>query len=332
MTGSWGLSATASDLPYRTTNGWGFQPVTSPRPPICSPPLIYTAKGSAVGRCLCSTNSTITRRIISRISAIRRTAHGVMKRKLQTRTRGCGSSGTAWRDALLTALFASRREDQDALEIVRMLPKPSVLRLDRPPTGSAGPIIDAVTSAQTPGQVVIENSDATWPALRRRIAADFEHSGQVLPQQLKLVLQGLRSLPRLTVGAYERAGGMDGLEENVGARCDRGSHAAFAAHSTADPPTNSCPARRRRSASGRARPSRAPPGNWPIRPSTRHPSPRRSPCWQIAKSSNVPATPAKRRRPGSLITTIWLARSYAWEPRGTGRPCATLPRQGSCCS
>jgi hypothetical protein len=34
----------------------------------------------------------------------------------------------------------------------------------------------------------------------------------VLPQQLKLVLQGLRSLPRLTVGAYERANRVDGLE------------------------------------------------------------------------------------------------------------------------
>ena len=109
-------------------------------------------------------------------------------------------------------VFASRREDQDALESVRMLPNPSILRLDRPPAGSAGPIIDAVTTAQAAGHVVIENLDATWPALKRRMAADIERTGQVLPQQLKLVLQGLRSLPRLTVGAYERVGRVDGLE------------------------------------------------------------------------------------------------------------------------
>ena len=95
---------------------------------------------------------------------------------------------------------------------MRMLPNPSILRLDRPPTGSAGPIIEAVTAVQAPGRVVVENPDATWPALKRRMAVDLERAGQVLPQQLKLVLQGLRSLSRLTVGTYERAGGIDGLE------------------------------------------------------------------------------------------------------------------------
>ena len=112
----------------------------------------------------------------------------------------------------LTALFVSRREDQDVLETVRTLPKPVVLRLDRPPSGSTASIIDAVSTAYSSERIVIENPGATWPALKRRIAVDIERSGQVLPQQLKLVLQGLRSLPRLTVRAYERAGRTDGLE------------------------------------------------------------------------------------------------------------------------
>jgi hypothetical protein len=69
-------------------------------------------------------------------------------------------------------------------------------------------IIEAVTTA-TP---VVENPETTWSALKLRLAKDVEGYGAVLPQQLKLVLQGLRSLPRLTVGAYERANRVDGLE------------------------------------------------------------------------------------------------------------------------
>ncbi len=117
------------------------------------------------------------------------------------------------RDALVqrkvVLLFACRSEDQGALDCLRFQKSLANLPLDRPQTGSALPIIEAVTNRSAP---VVENPETTWPALKQRLAKDLEASGAVLPQQLKLVLQGLRSLPRLTIGAYDRANGVEGLE------------------------------------------------------------------------------------------------------------------------
>ncbi len=59
---------------------------------------------------------------------------------------------------------------------------------------------------------VIANPDFGWTQLKVRLAADLQDNGLVLPQRVRTVLQGLRTLPALTVGEYKRAGGAEGAE------------------------------------------------------------------------------------------------------------------------
>jgi hypothetical protein len=59
---------------------------------------------------------------------------------------------------------------------------------------------------------VIAEPQSGWTALRDRLVDDLEARGQVLPQQLKVALGGLRTLRRLTPAAYARTGRLAGLE------------------------------------------------------------------------------------------------------------------------
>ena len=70
-----------------------------------------------------------------------------------------------------------------------------------------GQIFDQLLAGETPP--AIEDPDYGWLGLRARLSADLEQGGAVLPQQLKVVLLGLSTLPKgiLTVAAYERVGG-----------------------------------------------------------------------------------------------------------------------------
>jgi hypothetical protein len=64
----------------------------------------------------------------------------------------------------------------------------------------------------TPDAPVIENPEAGWNRLRDRIVYDISQDGVILPQQLKIILGGIRSLRRLNVAEYESVGGASGLE------------------------------------------------------------------------------------------------------------------------
>ncbi len=59
---------------------------------------------------------------------------------------------------------------------------------------------------------VIFAPDRGWARLKGRLARDLSQDGAVLPVQMKTALQGLASLRSLTVGDYERAGRVNGLE------------------------------------------------------------------------------------------------------------------------
>ena len=61
---------------------------------------------------------------------------------------------------------------------------------------------------------MIGDPDYGWTSLQTRVSADLERAGTILPQQLKIVLAGLGTLPGrvLTVAAYDRADGAAGLE------------------------------------------------------------------------------------------------------------------------
>ena len=91
--------------------------------------------------------------------------------------------------------------------------EPETYRLDRLNSHFVGPLLAELAKDQD-GQKVIGDPDYGWTSLQTRLSADLERAGTILPQQLKIVLAGLGTLPGrvLTVAAYERAGGTAGLE------------------------------------------------------------------------------------------------------------------------
>jgi hypothetical protein len=66
-------------------------------------------------------------------------------------------------------------------------------------------------------QKVIGDPEDGCRSLLVRLSADLERAGTILPQQLKIVLSGLGTLPGriLTVAAYERIGATAGLEARL---------------------------------------------------------------------------------------------------------------------
>ena len=124
-----------------------------------------------------------------------------------------------WRD--LRELLASgtihlvvvtRTDTAAGLTSVRFA-EPEIYRLDRLNSLFVGPLLAELAKDQD-GQKVIGDPDYGWTSLQTRLSADLERAGTILPQQLKIVLAGLGTLPGrgLTVAAYERADGTAGLE------------------------------------------------------------------------------------------------------------------------
>jgi hypothetical protein len=107
----------------------------------------------------------------------------------------------------------TRTDTAAGLTSVRFTEQPSTYRLDRLSTHFVGPLL-AELAKDRDGQPVIGDPDYGWKSLLARLSADLERAGTILPQQLKIVLAGLGTLPRcvLTVAAYERAGATAGLE------------------------------------------------------------------------------------------------------------------------
>jgi hypothetical protein len=97
-------------------------------------------------------------------------------------------------------------------------PGPLTYRLDRLERGFVRPLLERLTTRDSSAKPVIADPDRGWTRLRDRLVDDLESRGTVLPQQLKVVLGGLRGLSGLTVPAYEHAGGLPGLEATFVAR------------------------------------------------------------------------------------------------------------------
>ena len=124
-----------------------------------------------------------------------------------------------WRDLrellLNTAIHlvvVTRTDTALGLTSVRFI-EPETYRLDRLSSYFVGPLLAALAK-EGDDQPVIADPEYGWTALQARVAADLERASTILPQQLKIVLAGLGTLPGqvLTVAAYERAGGAAGLE------------------------------------------------------------------------------------------------------------------------
>jgi len=112
----------------------------------------------------------------------------------------------------VSIVIACREDAAQGLESVRFHPDVPHFDLPRLEPGLVRLIIDRLTERPVDKPAVIAEPQGGWTALRDRLVDDLEARGQVLPQQLKVALGGLRTLPRLTPGAYARAGRLAGLE------------------------------------------------------------------------------------------------------------------------
>jgi hypothetical protein len=110
----------------------------------------------------------------------------------------------------LSIIVACREDAVKGLESLRFHPDVPQFDLPRLEQGLVRMIIDRLTDR--PDKTVIANPKGGWTALRDRLVDDLEARGHVLPQQLKLILGGLRTLSRLTPAVYVRAGRVAGLE------------------------------------------------------------------------------------------------------------------------
>jgi hypothetical protein len=111
----------------------------------------------------------------------------------------------------LHCLIATRTDTAGGLASVRFR-TPGTYRLDRLKGRFVFAIIDTLIGSLD--SKVVTDPERGWFDLVKRLTNDLERGGTVLPQQLRIVLLGLGTLPHriMTVGAFERAGGVPGLE------------------------------------------------------------------------------------------------------------------------
>jgi hypothetical protein len=112
----------------------------------------------------------------------------------------------------VSIVVACREDAAQGLESLRFQPDIPQFDLPRLEPGLVRLIVDRLTERPADKPVVIAEPEGGWTALRDRLVDDLEARGQVLPQQLKVALGGLRTLRRLTPAAYARAGRLAGLE------------------------------------------------------------------------------------------------------------------------
>jgi hypothetical protein len=119
------------------------------------------------------------------------------------------------RDRCVRCLFVTRADTAAGLESVRFI-EPQVFPLERPQINIVEELLatlTAVTKDETGNDVeVIRDPEYGWHRLMSRVERDLNEDDQVLPVRLRLVLQGLGQLKKLTVGEYDKAGGCLGLE------------------------------------------------------------------------------------------------------------------------
>ena len=113
---------------------------------------------------------------------------------------------------VLSILIACRDDAQASLESVSFLPSPPRFELARLERVYVWRIIDQLIDRPVGTPAVIVDPEKGWTQLRERLVDELEARGPVLPQQLKVVLGGLRALRRLTLAEYVRHGRLAGLE------------------------------------------------------------------------------------------------------------------------
>jgi hypothetical protein len=123
------------------------------------------------------------------------------------------SSNAFWKDIArlleqdsIHVIFVTHLGEADGLNTVRFGP-PEVYRLERLDADFIRPLLSRLTE-----EGVASNPERGWTSLQERLVDDLAHRGWVLPIQMRVVLQGLSTLPELTIRAYNRVGGGRGIE------------------------------------------------------------------------------------------------------------------------
>jgi len=113
----------------------------------------------------------------------------------------------------LHVIVAARAEAAaHGLRSIELIAEPPPYPLLRLPADLALSVVSAMADREVDGKPIIAFPLRGWVMLRDRLARDLQARGDVLPQQLKVAMGGLRSLKRLTLGAYTRKGGLAAIE------------------------------------------------------------------------------------------------------------------------
>jgi hypothetical protein len=111
----------------------------------------------------------------------------------------------------LHCLVATRTDTAGGLASIRFR-TPDTYRVDRLKGRFVSEIIDTLVGSLDGN--VLRDPERGWTDLIKQLTTDLERGEAVLPQQLRIVLLSLGTLPHriMTVGAFKRAGGVTGLE------------------------------------------------------------------------------------------------------------------------
>jgi hypothetical protein len=112
---------------------------------------------------------------------------------------------------LIHCLIATGRDSAGGLESVRFC-EPATYLVDALKARYVSDVINTLVNSDD--NTVVSDPACGWTDLVKRLVDDLERGDVVLPQQLRIVLLGLGTLPYriLSVSAYERAGGVPGIE------------------------------------------------------------------------------------------------------------------------
>lgn len=108
-------------------------------------------------------------------------------------------------------LFATRADNAAGLESVRFK-TPVVYNLDNLSSATVKGLIQDITRVSETDSPVIERPDRGWDRLAARLVDDLAADGTILAAQMRLALLSMAELDALTISAYDRAGGLEGLE------------------------------------------------------------------------------------------------------------------------
>jgi hypothetical protein len=142
-----------------------------------------------------------------------------LRRRMWLKNANLAERNGFWRDirellasSTIHLVVVTRTDTAAGLTSVRFI-DPETYRLDRLRPYVVDPLLTELVKEKD-GQQVISDPEYSWTSLKVRISADLERDGTILPQQLKIVLAGLCTLPGrvLSVASYERAGRAAGIE------------------------------------------------------------------------------------------------------------------------